>query len=140
MIEPAMHVKRIANMAKSTWFPVVLIGFWAALLVAFFVLRPSARSLLFWVLIIPAFVSGVWYLWYSHLQSRSTQRDFSAWQERLDALVDIKDIEDDGHLFEWFDRFEWERIFSEIERMPKGLRSLRKAISAVDPEFVDKLT
>ena len=60
------------------------------------------------------------------------------WQRRLDAIVDVRDFADDGHLSEWFDKDERERLIQELERMPRGSRSLRQAIKAVNPEMVDR--
>jgi len=40
-----------------------------------------------------------------------------------------------GHLYEHLDAEEWERVFALVERMPRGARSLRRAIEEVDPSF-----
>ena len=71
----------------------------------------------------------------SHSEKQRLQREWSAWEARLRLLVDVNDVDDDGHLYEWFEPAEWEKIFSELENMPKGSRRLREAIGSVDSGF-----
>jgi len=115
----------------------LLTGLWTILVVVFMALRPRPQSALFWLLIISAFASGGAYMLYSHFDSRRAKRRFSLWRHRLDSLVDLRDVKDDGHLHECFDDEEWDRIFQELQRMPAGSRSLRRAIEAIDPHFTN---
>ena len=108
---------------------------WAVCLGAFLFVRPAPWSAGFWLLLVPAFAAGVAYMVAAYRSSLRTMHEAQAWSARLRAAVDTLDVEDDGHLHEWFDAAQWERIFGELERMPKGSRSLRRAIEAVDPGF-----
>jgi hypothetical protein len=69
----------------------------------------------------------------SHLESRRTQREVTAWIRQINDLVDVDDFEDDGHLPEYLDESERRRIVEELERMPPGARSLRRALGIVSP-------
>ena len=73
----------------------------------------------------------------SHLDSRRAIQELADWRRRLDAIVNMKGFEDDGHLHEYFEAEERERLIQELERMPKGSRSLRRAIEIVCPELVN---
>jgi hypothetical protein len=112
-----------------------VIVLWAVLLITFMVLRPRPGSLAFWLLIVPAFVAGGFYMLQSYSEKQQSQRQWSAWEARLRVLVDVNDVDDDGHLYEWFEPAEWEKIFSELENMPKGSRRLSQAIGSVDSDF-----
>lgn len=116
--------------------PLLLIAIWAGLLIAFMVLRPSPDSRLFWLLIVSAVTPGALYMVLSHLESRRNQLEATAWIRRLNQLVDVHDFEDDGHLYEYLDRSERGRVLDELERMPQGSRSLRRAIGVVSPELI----
>ena len=120
---------------KRVSIPLVSILVWAACLVALIVMRPRVGSAGFWVLIVAAFVAGGAYMIDAYVQARRRKREAAEWLQRYRALVDVADAEDDGHLSEWFDAEEWQRIFQALERMPKGERSLRRAIATVDPDF-----
>jgi len=75
-------------------------------------------------------------MWLTHLDSRRLAREWSRWELRLQSLVDVNDIEDDGHLYEWLDPSDWEKVFSELETMPQGSRNLRVAIDSVSPDVL----
>jgi hypothetical protein len=102
----------------------------------FMVLRPTPYSLFFWLLPGSAIVVGGAYMLLSHLESRRHQRDVTTWLRKLDQLVDVDDFEDDGHLAEYLDESERSRVVGELERMPIGARSLRRALSIVSPELI----
>jgi hypothetical protein len=104
------------------------------------VVRPSSGSLGFWTLSALVLIAGSLYMWRSRADAKESEDAWVAWNHRLQSLADINDVEDDGHLYEWFDASEWESIFSELERMPKGSRSLGQAISVVDPDFLEQHT
>ena len=73
----------------------------------------------------------------SHRESRQVQRATVGWLQQLNNLVDIRDYADDGHLAEYLDEAEQRRVIEELERMPAGSRSLRRALSIVSPDLVD---
>jgi hypothetical protein len=112
------------------------LAIWAVLMIALMIFRPQPNTALFWLLIVPGFAAGGLHMWLSHMDSRRLAREWSAWEVRFRSLVDVNDVEDDGHLYEWFDPPEWERIFLELEKMPPGTRNLRVAINAVNPDVL----
>lgn len=114
----------------------LLISIWAALLIVFMVVSPAPYSPLFWILLGAATLSGGLYMRASARDSRHTQRATSDWLKQVYALVDVDDFKDDGHLPELLDAAERRRVIEELERMPAGSRSLRRALDIVSPEIV----
>jgi hypothetical protein len=117
--------------------PLVLIALWACLLVTFMVVRPALYTPGFWLLLGSATLSGGLHVLLSHRQSRRTRRETADCLGRMNALIHIHDYEDDGHLAECLDEAERRRIIEELERMPAGSRSLRRALTIVSPELAD---
>lgn len=101
------------------------------------VLRPNPSSYLFWGIAFAALAAGGLYMRAERLESKKSADEWATWEKRLNTLVDVNDVNDDGHLYEWLDPPQWEAVFAELERMPKGVRSLRKAMSAVSPDVLD---
>ena len=114
----------------------VPLAVWAVLMIALLILRPRPDTGLFWFLVVSGFAFGGLHMWLSHMDSRRYARQWSAWEVRFRSLVDVNDIEDDGHLYEWFGSSDWDRIFLELEKMPRGTRNLRVAINAVKPDVL----
>jgi len=102
--------------------------------VAFIIRRPAPGTPLFWFLLVPAFLSGIGSIWRQRLDSCAEQHAWQRWDKRLRVLNPLMDIEDDGHLYEWLDPEDWELVFGELERMPADSRSLKHAMSLVNPE------
>jgi hypothetical protein len=123
---------------RSSPLPVVLVVVWALLLIAFMALRPRPREPLFWVLLVPAFITGGGYMIVSYVASRRTMAEVADWYKRLSEVVDVQDFEDDGHLHEQFDPDERERLIAELKRMPPGTRNLRKALATFAPELLER--
>jgi hypothetical protein len=115
----------------------LLISMWAALLIVFMVARPAPDSPLFWLLFGSAMLCGALYMRASHRDSRQTQRAIGDWLKHVHALVDVDDVVDDGHLPEFLNAEERRRIVEELERMPAGSRSLRRALEMVSPDILD---
>ena len=107
---------------------------WALLLLVFVVVRPRPWSPLFLSLFGLAMALGIGLMWRSRLESVASRQAFAAWQARMQLLAPAMDVDDDGHLYEWLDPPQWEAVFSELERMPRGFRSLRQAMGVVAPE------
>ena len=75
------------------------------------------------------------------ITSRKEKREgetLADWHRRLESAVDVRDFEDDGHLHELFEPEDRERLIQELERMPRGSRSLRRAIGIVSPEIANE--
>src|SRR3989304_2971421 len=106
---------------------------WALLLLLFVVVQPRPWSPLFLSLFGLAMALGIWLMWRSHLESVASKRAFATWQARIQSLAPAMDVDDDGHLYEWLDPPQWEAVFSELERVPSGSRSLRQAMGVVSP-------
>jgi hypothetical protein len=109
---------------------------WAILLLSFVVARPRPWSPLFLFLSGLAMALGMWLMWRSHLESVAAKRALAAWQARIQSLAPAMDVDDDGHLYEWLDPPQWEAVFSELERVPRGSRSLRQALGVVAPDLL----
>lgn len=107
---------------------------WALLLLVFVVVRPRPWSPLFLSLFGLTMALGIGLMWRSHLESVASKRAFATWQARMQSLAPVMDVDDDGHLYEWLDPPQWEAVFSELERVPRGSRSLRQAMGVVAPE------
>ncbi len=107
----------------------------ACIIVAMFMSRPWTG--LAWSICGVGFAAGAWYMWLEHLEDRREREAAREWLERFESLVDIRDVTDDGHLYEHFDREEWQHIFAALEAMRPGERSLRRAILQVDPSYLD---
>ena len=114
------------------------LGAWACLLIIFMVVRPSPRSISFWLLLGFALLFGGVYMFLSARESRRTESEALAWLRKVEKLVDVHDYEDDGHLYEYLDDSERRRVIEELERMPAGSRSLRSAIGIVSPELAKR--
>ena len=107
---------------------------WALLLLLFVVVRPRPWSPLFLALFGLAMALGIWLMWRSHREAVASKRAFATWQARIQSLAPAMDVDDDGHLYESLDPPQWEAVFSELERVPRGSRSLRQAMGVVAPE------
>ena len=128
---PRKDVRRRSNA------PLLLVALWAGLLVSFMAVRPRPYSPGFWLWVGSATIIGGLYMLLSHRESRQVQRATVGWLQQLNNLVDIRDYADDGHLAEYLDEAEQRRVIEELERMPAGSRSLRRALSIVSPDLVD---
>jgi hypothetical protein len=127
---------RLASHAEEERPVVLLISLWAVLLIVFMVVRPAPYSPAFWILLGAATLFGGLYMRTSYRESRRTQRATTDWLTQVHALVDVDDFEDDGHLPEFLDGEERRRVIEELQRMPAGSRSLRRALATVSPEIV----
>jgi hypothetical protein len=123
-------------MARRFDAPLASVVIWAGLLIAFIAVRPVPYSLPFWLLAAAVAAAGGAHMFLSHRESRQSEVEISAWTRKLEQLVDVRDFDDDGHLPEYFDESERCRILAELERMPRGARSLRRAIGRVSPDLV----
>ena len=72
----------------------------------------------------------------SHRESTRMQRQTLVWLRKINELVDVHDFQDDGHLSEYLDESERRRVVEELERMPRGSRSLRRALGIVAPDVL----
>ena len=103
------------------------------------VLWQLSRSPSPWIsLLVVALVVAWGVQWFiSSRKEKRESEELADWHRRLEAAVDVHDFEDDGHLHELFQPAERERLIQELERMPRGSRSLRRAVEIVNPELVD---
>ena len=124
--------------ARYSGTSLLLIAVWASLLIIFMVVRPSPTSPVSWALIGLAMYVGVLYMQRSSQESRQTEHATLAWLHQVHELVDVHDYQDDGHLSEYLDEADRQRVLDELRRMPSGSRSLRDALSIVSPELLDR--
>jgi hypothetical protein len=74
------------------------------------------------------------------VRSRKQRQNIKAesdWYRDLDAAVDIKDYEDQDSLYDYLGPDERKQLVRELQRMPKGSRSLHKAVQIVNPGLVE---
>lgn len=115
-----------------------LLAAWSLLALVYIILRPPPNRLLFWLIVIPGVAAGGFYTVLSRRDERREEGKVVAWNAKLAALVDVHDFEDDGHLHEDFTDAERLQVLSELERMPIGARSLKKAIGIVNPAILEE--
>ncbi len=123
-------------MPKLLHSPLALSGVWLLLVLSFLVVRPRPFGLAFWVLTAAVALVGCAQMRRSWMNARADQAAFTDWSARLSALGVVRDVEEDGHLYEWLDPPEWQDVFAALENMPAGSRSLRQAILSTHPEVL----
>ena len=101
------------------------------------------HPLRFWSFIIEAGIAVIllMYCFFDFLARSRKQRQHikaeTQWYRDLDAAVDITDYEDQDCLYDYLEPDERKRLVHELQRMPKGSRSLHKAAQIVNPELID---
>src|SRR6186997_608076 len=116
--------------------PFTFFTIWAGVLLCFVIVRPRPGSLVFTLFVVALFSAGAVHWLVSRRVSSESEREWAAWQARMDVLQVVIDIEDDGHLYEWLDPPQWAAAFTELERMPPTSRSLKAALQSVAPEVL----
>jgi len=121
---------KTSGMIGVAWYVLVLVGLiWQ---------MSTSRSPSRWLLAVVGWAGyGVYLLVVGRKEKRESEK-LAEWHRRLVAAVDVQDFEDDGHLHELFEPEERERLIQELERMPQGSRSLRRAIEIVSPELLNE--
>ena len=69
-------------------------------------------------------------------REKQKAKDRADWNRHLTATVDIHDFADWEDLYAYMDPGERIRLMQGLERMPRGSRSLRKAVQKVCPEML----
>jgi hypothetical protein len=59
------------------------------------------------------------------------------WYRNLEAVADVKDYQDWDYLYHDLEPEERERLLGQLRRMPRGSRSLHRAVEVVKPELID---
>ena len=114
----------------------LLMILWALVLVGVAIIQPPIEGPILWLLLIPAIVIGVAYILVWDRDHATEADEAGEWRVRVRSLADHLDFRDDGRLFECLSSVERERILSELVKMPKGSRSLSRAVQAVCPELL----
>lgn len=114
--------------------PLVLFALWALALIACLVVRPRPWTPSFYALLAAVVVFGVLFRWRVHVGRKASKRVLSEWEARFKSVAPIVDVDDDGHLYEWLEPAEWEKVFVELEKIPKESRSLRQAMERIAPD------
>ena len=68
-------------------------------------------------------------------KQREARRQTARWLARYNAVADAHDVDNDGHIDERLTHEEWDRVFTILERLPPGSRSLQSAMKEVDPSI-----
>lgn len=114
--------------------PVVQWAGWLALLLSFVLVRPRPSSLAFWLWAAGIVAAGLALMYRARVEAAAEREAFAQWSGRLASLGALRDVEDDGHLYEWLDPPHWQDVFAALEAMPSHARSLRAALLATHPE------
>jgi hypothetical protein len=107
------------------------------LLVAFVIVRPRPSRLAFWIWAGVVVAVGLGLMYRARIAAAADREAVARWSDRLTRLGALRDVEDDGHLYEWLDPPHWQEVFAALEAMPAGARSLRAAIRATHPEVLE---
>jgi hypothetical protein len=73
-----------------------------------------------------------------HLKQKQKLKAEADWNRKLEDTVDVRDFKDGECLYHWLEPDERQRLLRELQRMPKGSRSLFKAVQMVSPELVEE--
>lgn len=109
---------------------------WMACLLSFVIVRPRPPGLAFWIWAAVIVAAGLALMYGTRAEAAAERKAFEQWSERLTGLGALRDVEDDGHLYEWLDPPHWQEVFAALEAMPANARSLRSAILATHPEVL----
>lgn len=93
--------------------------------------------------ILPGFVLLAAYGLYRVGTARKAKQKTKAeadWYKDLDAVVDIKDFQDRYCLYGNLEAAQRQRLLRELQRMPRGSRSLLRAVQTICPELIDAAT
>jgi hypothetical protein len=71
------------------------------------------------------------------LQREKEKLEETEWYQRLKPLVDLWDYPDHEELYIYLDDADRPRLLAALQRQPKGSRSHRAAVQAVDPELIE---
>ena len=124
----------LRTLRSSPWLWVV----WVAILVAFVVLQQGTSSPVFWALAAAAIAATVAQMTFAYRRATVEQETIDGLSERLSSLGAILDLAegDDEDVLEALDAQQWEDVFLALTKMPKGSRSLRKAILQTHPQVL----
>ena len=110
---------------------------WVVLLLSFLIVRPRPFTFTFWAWAAVVVGAGLLQMRQARVEARAEREAFVHWSDRLAGLGALRDVEDDGHLYEWLDPPQWQEVFAALEAMPANARSLRSAILATHPEVLE---
>ena len=122
---------------RLNWYLVFGVIWWG--MVAYAVITQLQSSMSSWLIIFIVVCAVGWavHAFRTRRRERSEIAQLDDWYRRLEAVVDVRDFDDDGQFHEYFEPADRERLIQELERMPRGSRSLRRAVKIVNPELVD---
>ncbi len=125
----------LRTLRSSPWLWIV----WAAILLAFVVLQPSTSSPVFWALAVAAVAATVAQMAFAYRRATVEQETVDGLSERLSSLGAILDLAEgnDADVLEALDAQQWEDVFLALSKMPRGFRSLRKAILQTHPQALE---
>jgi hypothetical protein len=108
-------------------------------LVAFIAMQPGTSSPVFWALAAAAIAATVAQMAFAYKRATIEQETVDGLSERLSSLGAIFDLAegDDEDVLEALDAQQWDDVFLALTRMPKGSRSLRKAILQTHPRALE---
>ncbi|HSY18476.1 MAG TPA: hypothetical protein VK815_09095 [Candidatus Acidoferrales bacterium] len=76
--------------------------------------------------------------YFADRREKLEQKAAAAWNRSLAPLVDISDYPDRDDLYFYLETGDRPRLLDALRRMPRGSRSLRAAVAAIDPDLLDE--
>lgn len=74
---------------------------WLVLLLSFVIVRPRPFTLAFWAWTAVVVGAGLLQMHQARVEALAEREAFVQWSDRLAGLGALRDVEDDGHLYEW---------------------------------------
>src|SRR5215831_10900395 len=84
-----------------------LLLLWLALGLVFLVVRPRPFTPVFWSMAGAVLLVALVQMRRARKEAAAEQAAFAEWERRLSALGAVRDVDDDGHLYEWLDPPHW---------------------------------
>lgn len=106
---------------------------WAALLMAFVVLRPAVASPAFWLLAIVVVAATAVHMRDAYARALEERQNFAKLEMRLLAVGAAFDLREGDDVASTLDARQWEIVFAALLQMPMGSRSLRRAVQQSCP-------
>jgi hypothetical protein len=111
------------------------------LMVSYAVGAVILRARFSWLSVLLLICIVVWgvQLFFSYRNEAREESEWKEWQHSLHAAVDVRDFEiDERRLYNLLEPAERKRLIQELEQMPHGSRSFRRALEMVAREMVNE--
>ena len=106
-----------AHMAsrRISWYWVFRVIWWGMVAYAIITQLQSSRSWWLTIFLVACAVGWAVHAFRTHRRERGEMAQLDDWYRRLEAVVDVRDFDDDGHFHEYFELADRERLIQELE-------------------------